>query len=91
MDLGISGLASGFDWRSFVDQMMEVERAPQQRLRTEQNHIQERNNAFTSIKTQLSTLSARVIALKDVNLYSARTVTVADATLANATATAGAP
>ena len=27
IDLSLSGLASGFDWKSFVDQMVQVERA----------------------------------------------------------------
>ena len=64
MDLGISGLASGFDWRTFVDQIVEVERAPQQRLLQEQSQIEIRKNAYGAIKTQRAVLQNRLAALK---------------------------
>ena len=89
-DLGISGLASGFDWRSLVDQLAEVERAPQRRLRTEQTQLQQRNNAYASIATQLGVLNSRVIALKEPSLFDSRRTVVSDTTRATATAQAGA-
>ena len=88
IDLGISGLASGFDWRALVDQLTQVERSPQTRLRTEQNTIDQRKIAFASIATQLSVLRNRVTALKDTSLYNARSVTVSDSALASSTAAA---
>jgi flagellar hook-associated protein 2 len=90
MDLGVSGLASGFDWKSLVDQLADVERAPQTRLRTEQGTLRQRNNAYTGIKTQLSTLQTRVKALMESDLYSARAVSTSDATSASASVSAGA-
>jgi len=89
MDLGVSGLASNFDWRSLIDQLSEVERLPQQRLRAEQNRIEERNNAYGSILTQLRVLHTRVKALKDPALFTGRTASVSDATVATASAGAG--
>ena len=86
MDLGLSGLASGFDWRSLVDQLTEVERAPENRLRSEQNAIQQRNSAYDAIKTQLGVLRNRVDALKDPNLFNSRLANVGDASIASATA-----
>ncbi|MFA6544196.1 MAG: flagellar filament capping protein FliD [Limisphaerales bacterium] len=91
MDLGVSGLASGFDWRTLVDQLSAVERAPQQRMRTEQNRIDQRKNAYASIQTQLGVLRSRVTALKDPALFSSRTASVSDSTAATATAGSGAP
>ena len=88
IDLGISGLASGFDWRSLVDQLSQAERSPQTRLRTEQNTIDQRKIAFGSIATQLSVLRNRVTSLKDTSLYNARSVSVSDSTLASSTAAA---
>ncbi len=90
MAVNLTGLASGFDWSSFVDQMMEVERAPQRQLRTEQSTLQQRNNAFSSIKTELGVLQSRVTALKDTTLYDSRTVSTADATVATAKVDTGA-
>lgn len=76
MDLGISGLASGFDWRSLVDQLEEVERAPQQRLLVEQYQIEQQSTSYGSLKTDLSVLQNRVEILADPELYSRRFTSV---------------
>lgn len=86
MDLGISGLASGFDWRSMVDQLAEVDRAPQKLMQTEQTQIQQRNQAYSTIQNQLSSLLDKLKALKDPTLYDSRSTTSSDNTLATATA-----
>src|SRR6187399_3736807 len=91
MDLGVSGLASGFDWRSFVDKMVEVERAPEQRLTAEQNTINNKKIAYGSIKTQLAVLQNRIEALKDPSLFDSRTVQSSDEDAAKITASEGAP
>jgi flagellar hook-associated protein 2 len=91
MDLGVSGLASGFDWRTFVDKMVEVERAPEQRLTSEQNTINNKKIAYGSIKTQLAVLQNRVEALKDPSLFDSRTVQSSDEGAAKITASEGAP
>ncbi|MBI5385797.1 MAG: flagellar filament capping protein FliD [Verrucomicrobia bacterium] len=91
MDLGLSGLASGFDWKSFVEQIVQVERVPQQRLYSEQSVLAQRNNAYSSLKTQLSTLQTRVEALSDGDLFDQRLSTASDTTLASASATADTP
>jgi len=90
-DLGVSGLASGFDWKSFIEQMAQVQRAPEQRLRADQNTLTQRNNAINGINTNLATLSTRIDALKDVNLYQSRATTVADADIATVTSSGGSP
>ncbi len=91
MELGVSGLASGFDWKSLVDKLTDAERLPQQRLLRDQNRLEQRNNAYGSIKTQLNVLLNRVKSLNDGSLFGSRTSTVSDATLASASATAGTP
>lgn len=90
MDLGVSGLASGFDWRSLMDQLSDVERLPQKRLSAEQNKIEERNNAYGTILTQLGVFRNKVSALKSGDVFSSRTATVADSSVATASATNGA-
>src|ERR1051325_2543612 len=91
MDLGVSGLASGFDWKSFIDQMIDVQRTPEKRLLSEQNDISQRNNALTSIKTQVSVLSTRVDALKDSALYDSRSTSVSDEGIATVSSTGASP
>ncbi|HEY1171410.1 MAG TPA: flagellar filament capping protein FliD [Verrucomicrobiae bacterium] len=91
MDLSLSGLASGFDWKSLVDQLTDVERTPQKRLFSEQSLINQRNNAYSSIKTQLGVLTNRINALKDPALFDSRSASSTDATIASASVTSGAP
>jgi flagellar hook-associated protein 2 len=90
MDLGISGLASGFDWRTFIDQMIQVEQQPETKLRTSQNTLNQRNNAYGSIKTELGVLSNRIDDLKNASFFDTRTAQTSDSTLATATASNGA-
>ncbi len=90
MDLGLSGLASGFDWNSLVDQLTEVERAPERRLLADQDVLGQRNNAYGSIKTQLSVLQSRVDALNDPDLFNSRLTQVGDETVGTAAVSVGA-
>ncbi len=90
MDLGLSGLASGFDWRSLVDQMSEIDRIPQRRLLAEQDQIEERSTAYGAISTQLNVLKNKLGALQSPGLFSGRTATVETDTIARATVSAGA-
>jgi flagellar hook-associated protein 2 len=71
--------------------MIQVQRAPEQRLQTEQNQLQQQNNAFNSIKTQITVLSQRVDALKDPALFGARAATVANAAMATVSSTGASP
>src|SRR5687768_18543784 len=91
MDLGVSGLASGFDWRTFIDQIAEVERVPQQRLLQEQNTMEQRKNAYGAIKTQLAVLQNRLADLKEASLYTSRLGQSSDETIATVDVSAGAP
>jgi flagellar hook-associated protein 2 len=74
-----------------VDQLSEVERQPQTRLLSDQNKLEQRNNAYGSIKTQLEVLMNRVKALTDGTLFGSRAATVSDTAAASATVSAGTP
>ena len=89
MDLGLSGLVSGLDWRSLVDQLSDAERIPQSRLRADQSNIAKQNTAYAAIQTALTSLQTRVKALNSTALFDTRSTTVSDATLATATAASG--
>lgn len=72
-DFQLSGLASGFDWKSLVNQLMEVERAPIARLEKEQVANSSRTKALNDLGDKLSALQTASTALKDVALFSGRT------------------
>ena len=84
LDLGVSGLASNFDWRSLIDRLSEVERLPQRRLLQEQQTIQDRRTAYGSIATQLAVLHNRVKELNDPGLFDSRVATSSDVEFATA-------
>lgn len=86
IELGLSGLASGFDWRSMVDQLAEVDRAPQRLLQTEQATINRRNTAYRAIQSQLQTLQNKVNGLKDGTLFESRAANSTSSDIATATA-----
>ena len=60
MGMGLSGLASGFDWKSMVDQLIEVSRAPQNRMRSEQSKNSSKTNAINEIKGLLANLKTDI-------------------------------
>ena len=89
IDLSLSGLASGFDWKSLVDQLVEVERTPQVRMYTEQQAILTRKTAYDSVSTQLSVLQNRVDELNDSDLFDSRLASSSDEDIATVSAAAG--
>ncbi len=91
IDLGLSGIVSGFDWRSFIDQMVEIQRQPEQTLQIEKVTLQSKNTALSNLKSQLSSLKTKVDVLKDPTLFSSRKVGVSNSTIAQASVSSGTP
>lgn len=73
--LQLSGLASGFDWKSLVDQLMDLERVPITRIQNEQRTNTLRNTALGDLNTRIGALNTAAAGLKDVGLFSGRKVT----------------
>ncbi len=57
-----------------VEQLSNVERAPQRRMYTEQRTISRQNAALTTLKNELTTLKSKSEALKKTDLYDSRSV-----------------
>ncbi len=73
-DLSLSGLASGLDWKSLVDQLMQVEAAPVTRMQTEQGTNTQKSNALASLGNMLKTLQSAAQTLKDPAQFTGRIV-----------------
>lgn len=71
--LQLSGLASGLDWKSLVDQLMQIEAAPITRIQKEQSTNTSQSNALRDLNTRLKTLQTATQGLKDQTLFSGRT------------------
>lgn len=87
MGMALSGLASGFDWKSIVDQLIEVSRAPQNRMRTDKSANSQKSSALTEIQGKLASLKTSVASLNSPDSLLKKSATIADKT-SNWTATA---
>jgi len=86
----LTGLVSGLDWNSLIQQLATAERTPQTKLRTEQSTLANQNNAYSSLKTEMGVLQNDLKALADPTLYDSRTSSVSDSSVASATVAKGA-
>ena len=73
-----------------MDQLVEVERAPQRRARREQYEVSEKNRILSLIKDELTALQNKSKALKDSDLYQFRTTSVSDSTIGSSSVSSGA-
>ncbi|PAW68982.1 MAG: hypothetical protein B9S34_00560 [Opitutia bacterium Tous-C1TDCM] len=73
--LQVAGLASNFDWKTFTDQIMELERAPAARLEAERIENVSKNSLLGTLGTRLTTLNDAAAALKAGSLFGQRTAT----------------
>jgi len=78
MGLALSGLASGFDWKSIVDQLIEVSRAPQNRMRTEKSQLATKNSAINEIKGLVSSLKSSLTSLSSTESFQKKSATFSD-------------
>jgi len=76
--LQLSGLASGFDWKSVVEQLIAIERVPQQNLRTEKAVNTNKLSALTTLRTKLTAFQDASKALSSSSLFGQRTATLGD-------------
>ena len=69
----LSGLVSGFDWKSFMEQIMELNRAPITRLQAEKSTNNSKVSALDNLGTRLNELQTASRALKVDGLFTGRT------------------
>lgn len=87
MGMALSGLASGFDWKSIVDQLIEVSRAPQTRMRREQTTNSQKSSALEDVRGKLAALKTSIANLNSQDSLLKKSATIADKN-SNWTATA---
>ena len=82
----ISGLASGLDTSTIIDQLMAIERQPQTRLKTQVSISQARKTVLSDIQTRLKNLQLAAEDLKSVTLWAnSQSIDVNDPTKAAVT------
>ncbi|MEY2535851.1 MAG: flagellar hook-associated protein 2, partial [bacterium] len=79
--LTLSGLASGLDSATIIDQLMLIERQSQVRLKVREAALQARQSALNDVNTRLKNLSTAAKALSDVGAWAdTQSLDVSDAT-----------
>ncbi len=74
----LTGLASGFDWRPVVDQLIAASRIPQDRLKAEKTQVSQKQAALSEVASLASGLDSALDALKDGAGLGKRSATIAD-------------
>lgn len=89
--LQLSGLASGFDWKSVVDQLIAIERVPQNKLKADKSTNTNKLSALSTLRTKLTAFQDAAKALSSTSVFGERTVALGDEDLNwSATASTGA-
>src|SRR3954452_11908972 len=89
--INFGGLASGLDTNTIIDQLMAIERQPQNRLKLKQQQVDARKSALNDVMTRLKNLQTASQDLKSPTLWlDTQTVDVNDATKMAVTRTGGA-
>jgi len=86
-----SGLASGVDFASVVDQLVELERTTINRLELWRSTWEEKIESVQALNTRLASLKDFVGGIDTFSEFYARTTSISDATVASATNTSTAP
>lgn len=90
MTSSISGIGSGLDVNSIVDQLMQIERQGQRRVVAKRDAIQSRLDALVKIRQQFSALSSAASSLESATKWNAFTASSSDTDVATATTTTNA-
>jgi len=86
----ITGLASGLDWSTVIQELANAERTPETQWEATQTTLTDQNNAFSSISSYLNDLQSSVTALQNPDLFDATTVSTSNSAVGTATTASGA-
>ena len=87
----LSGLASGMDWTTIINEMVAAEEAPETQMETQQTTLKTDTTSYQTIGTDLTTLQKDVTTLMDPSFFTSRTTSSDATSVATATAATGTP
>lgn len=84
----IDGLVTGIDTQAIIDGLLEVRKTQKDLITARQTEIRTKQAIYSAIKDQIASLRSQAATLGKIqnNVFTARTVSVSDETLATATA-----
>jgi flagellar hook-associated protein 2 len=86
----VSGLTSGIDYNTMIDQIMKLERQPETRMQTQQAAYNKTISVYGDLSSKLAALKTAAEGLKTTTSFYERTASSSDATVFDATAASSA-
>lgn len=90
-NLSISGLASGMNWTTTVNELANAERAPETQWENEQTQIAAQNAAYATVTSDLTSLQADAQTLLDPSFFQSVVAASSASTVATANASSSTP
>src|ERR1035441_1988498 len=69
----LSGLASGMDWTTIINEMVAIEQEPETTMEAQQTTLKTETTSYQTIGTDLATLQKDVTTLEDPSFFDSRT------------------
>ena len=88
--ISFSGLATGMDTSSIVSQLMALERAPEKLMTAQKTKMQNQVSAYNALSSALTSLQSLMAGMNSADTFAAKSASVADSSVATATATSAA-
>lgn len=86
----VAGLATGFDWRKMIDELMAVERRPIQALAQRKTQLEAVKGAWGNLKLLLQAVDTKLDPFFDATTFKARVAISSSESVVKATTSAGA-
>lgn len=86
----VSGLASGIDYESMIEQLMDAQRAPSIKLQQDKQILEWQQEAYRDINNNLRTFRDTVFNMKLQSTYLAKKITISDGSIADVSASSSA-
>jgi flagellar hook-associated protein 2 len=90
-DLQVTGLASGMDWATIINELADAERAPETQWNDQIASLDEQNSAYTTIDGDITTLQTDIETLQNSSLYTGTTSQSSNTDVATANSDSSAP
>ena len=87
----LAGLASGFNWTSFISQLIQSESEPITALQAQQTTLSNENSSLTTLQSDMESLQASVTALQDPTQFSQTAATVSNSLWTGSTTSGAVP
>lgn len=89
--LAVTGLASGMNWSTVVQELAQAERGPETQWQNQQSTIATQNAAYSTITTDLTALQTDAQTLLDPSFYNKVTGGSSNSSVASASVSSGTP